>query len=972
MHSRSHAVRRLALLLPLVLLQAPLEAKPVRKAAVPAAAAPAPKADTGPWLYRGSDIPHDKEWIFGELPNGLRYAVRRNGVPPGQVSIRVRMDVGSLHEMDSERGYAHLMEHMVFRQSKYLGDGEAIHTWQRLGATFGSDTNAVTSPVSTTFKLDLPGVTPQGLDESFKLLSGMMIAPTLSTANLRADVPIVLAEKRESGGKAERIGDAKQQTLYAGLRLAQRSPIGTVATLEAATEASIRAFHKRWYRPENAAIFAAGDVDPAQLEALIKKYFADWNVPGKPAVQPFFGDPLPPKGAKGVAPVGEVRVLVEPDTPRELTYAVLRPWRPVRDTILLNQNRMIDGIAANIINRRLESKARQGAGYLSAGVFQERTLRSTDMTAVLITPIGEDWRTALKEVRGVVADALAKPPTMEEIAREMAELNVVFESEVEQRSLAAGGKLADSMVDALDIRETVATPEVVLDIFNRSRSMITPERVLASTRRIFSGVVTRGIYVTPKAGEANEAALRAALAAPIKADLKPRSTAAPISFAQLAPLGTPGRVIAAEPTIVIKMNELTFDNGVKVQLLPDAEEPGRVTLKVRWGAGLRSFATNEAALATLGELALVPSGEGPLDEEQIDRITTGRKMGFDFSLGETAFEFSGATRAADLADQLYLFAAKFAQPRWDKAPLERAKTTAQLQYEALSASPGGVMQRDLGWLQRGRDPRYSTATPAQIAAVTPEAFKAKWEALLAQGPIEVQLFGDFEGDKAIEALRKTFGALAPRAPLSASLAPLNPATMPASTEPVVLTHRGDKGQAAAVIAWPTGGGMERVREARQLEILSQLAQNRLLDKLREKLGAAYSPQVANDWPRELAGGGAILALADVEPKAVPTFFATADEIAADLAARPPGQDELVRVLEPLKQLIDRAMKSSSYIMSQIEGATTDPRKYEALRTLEDDLTKTTPEAMQALAAKYLRRDASWRVAILPEASARKP
>ena len=50
------------------------------------------------WLYRCSDIPIDKEWQFGELPNGVRYVVRKNGVPPGQVSIRIRMDVGSLYE----------------------------------------------------------------------------------------------------------------------------------------------------------------------------------------------------------------------------------------------------------------------------------------------------------------------------------------------------------------------------------------------------------------------------------------------------------------------------------------------------------------------------------------------------------------------------------------------------------------------------------------------------------------------------------------------------------------------------------------------------------------------------------------------------------------------------------------------------------------------------------------------------------
>ena len=85
-----------------------------------------------------------------ELPNGLRYAVRNNRVPPGQVSIRIRVDAGSLNERDEERGFAHLIEHLLFRQSQYLGDGEAIPTWQRLGASFGNDTNAETTPACAT------------------------------------------------------------------------------------------------------------------------------------------------------------------------------------------------------------------------------------------------------------------------------------------------------------------------------------------------------------------------------------------------------------------------------------------------------------------------------------------------------------------------------------------------------------------------------------------------------------------------------------------------------------------------------------------------------------------------------------------------------------------------------------------------------------------------------------------------------
>src|SRR3546814_5256029 len=87
------------------------------------------------------------------------------------------MDVGSMFETDEERGYAHLLEHLTFRGSEHIPDGEAKRIWQRFGVTFGSDSNAQTTPTQTAYQLDLPSVTPANLDEGMKLLSGMIRAP---------------------------------------------------------------------------------------------------------------------------------------------------------------------------------------------------------------------------------------------------------------------------------------------------------------------------------------------------------------------------------------------------------------------------------------------------------------------------------------------------------------------------------------------------------------------------------------------------------------------------------------------------------------------------------------------------------------------------------------------------------------------------------------------------------------------------
>lgn len=940
-------------------------------------AIPAPRAlqvnGEVPWLYRGSDVPVDEQWLFGEMKNGLRYAVRGNGVPPQQVSIRVRIDAGSLHEKDTEQGYAHLLEHLLFRESKYLKQAEAIAAWQRLGATFGSDANAETSPTHTAYKLDIPNIDQAKLSESFKLLSGMIREPVLNDANVAAERPIVLAEKRERGGAGLRIADLTRQTFFAGQRLAARNPIGTDETLRAANGKDVKAFYDRWYRPENAVIVVVGDADPMVLAGLVEQWFGDWEGKGKPGVTPDFGDPVAPAAApenpvEGT-PIGELAVGVEPDLPRSLTYAVMRPWRQVEDTIAYNEGLLIDAVAQSIINRRLEARARGGGSFLYAQVQQDDVSRSTDATFVTFAPLTSDWQAALADVRSVIADALTNPPTQEEIDREVAEFDVVFANQVEQESVQSGSDLANNLVNAVDIRETVAAPDVVLNVFRGMTARLNPDEVLARTKALFDGTVTRSVYVTPMPGEADADMLRLALAREAVVDGSARLAAQTISFDELPPVGEPGIIAEQKPLGLLDVEQIDFANGVKALVWANDAEPGRVTVRVRFGAGYRAFDKDSAVYAALGEAALVGSGLGELGQNEIDRLATGRKLGFDFGIDEAVFTFTAQTRSEDVVDQLYLFAAKLGMPRWDKDPVIRAKAAAELAYNTYSTSPGGILNRDLEYLVTGGDQRFATPSPAALRDVTPEGFRAVWEPLLKQGPVEVLVFGEFDQPAVIEQLRVTFGALPPREPIAPDVAARVPSFAVAGDRPAIVTHRGDANQAAAVVAWPSGGGVDALREGRQLEILTQLFNNRLLEALRERAGASYSPQVFSRWPADIASGGRITALAQLEPEFVPVFFAEADRIAKDLAANPPTADELERVTEPLGQLIRRASTGNQFWLYNLEGAAFDPRRVGLLRTLLADYSQTSPQAMQFLADRYFANGAPYRLAIIPEGQA---
>jgi zinc protease len=527
--------------------------------------------------------------------------------------------------------------------------------------------------------------------------------------------------------------------------------------------------------------------------------------------------------------------------------------------------------------------------------------------------------------------------------------------------------LADDLVSALDIHETVAAPEVVQDIFHKSFPLFTPQAVLEHSRKLFSGTVLRALYITPVAGEADAAALRKALLEPVVPDTQVRADQTPLSFAQLPAIGPVGRVIETVQTGIDEIEQVNLANGVKVMLWPTSSDPGRVTVKLMFGAGYRAFSAQDMPYIGLGPVALVSAGQGTLGQDELDRITTGRKLGFDFRIDDGSFVFSADTRREDLADQLYLFAGKLATPRWDAPPILRAAAAARQQYASYAASPQGILERDLRYLQRGKDARFRNPSPDDLADVTSDGFRKVWAPILASGPIEVQIFGDFDRASAMTALLKTLGALPPRPQQVANVFPSRIAVPIPSLMPTTLTHRGDPSQAAAVVSWPTGGGTANLRESRQLVILSDIFSNRLLDALREKLGASYAPQVGSEWPLDLDNGGSLTAIAQLSPDIAAKFFAAADAIAADLAGNPPSADELARVIEPLRQQISRSATSTGFYMQQLEGATRDPARYKAISSIYADYTQTSPQAMQALAQKYLVKERAWRVAVVPEA-----
>jgi zinc protease len=934
----------------LLLLAGPALAQP----SAPAAAAPA--SGDADWFYRGSDIPRDPAWRFGTLPNGLHYAVRRNALPAGQVSIRVRVDAGSMHETDNERGWAHFLEHMLFRGTRTYPDRQAREIWQQLGASFGSDTNARTDATNTVYVLNLPHAAREPLDTSLAVLAEMMSQARIEPAAVDAERPVVLAEKGRRPELSVRVNDISQRLFYAGLLYGQRDTIGTDETLNAATAAGIRGFYKRWYRPERTTVVMVGDADPAMMEDLIRARFGGWRGEGPAPAEPDYGHI-----AEVQPPVAN---LAYPGAPTAVNLVWLRPYERSRHTLAREQLFLAEALAEMIVNRRLEAHARATSAFVGGAIDSGRSRNIANTTSMSLIARDGNWRGALTEAYAIVGDALRAPPSVAEIQRELSNIRTAADGAVQAEPTALSQVWAESMVNAVDNEAIISTARTVRDNFEVNTRAMTPERIEAAMQAMFTGSGPRMMIVSPAPIAGGETALAEGLAAARATAPAQRETERRVTFNDLPRLGNPGRVVSRARIEDMDTTIVRFANGTTLTFKHTEYERGSVSVQMRFGGGVTAMSPTRPSLGWLSGL-VGPSGLANLDLSGMERLLTGRRINLAFGIDEDAFVLAGATNAADLPDQLRLLATKLVRPRWDAALLQRFRSAAVESFDLNLSSASARAGRELGGVIRPNDQRWRPIEKAEMQAVTVEQFRDFFTPYLAQGPVNVIIVGDVTLDAAIEAVRRTIGALPARpAPvLAPGAATLNPPAP--DPRPRRFTHEGDPNQAYAMIGWSTLGGEDNIRPRRALALAANMFETRLFDRLREQEGATYAPDASHLSADEFPAWGVFYAAAEIRPASVDTFFRIAREIVADLAAHPARPDEFARALNPVLSGIERRIATNGYWLDALENWDRDPRAIANVRNYLADYRALTPEDVRRAVATYVTDQGDWSMLVLP-------
>jgi zinc protease len=226
------------------------------------------------------------------LPNGLRVYTSVDRTTPN-VSVQVWYGVGSKNDPRGRSGFAHLFEHLMFKATRDLPP----ESFDRLTEDVGGMNNASTADDYTEYHEVVPANHLQRLIWAEAERMGALV---VDEANFKSEREVVKEELRQRV-LATPYGrfftfDLPQATYKA--HPYHRPGIGSIADLDAATLDDVRAFHREFYRPDNAALIVVGNFDEAQLNAWVDKYFGPLEPPPAPIQQVAAKEP--PRTGPGV------------------------------------------------------------------------------------------------------------------------------------------------------------------------------------------------------------------------------------------------------------------------------------------------------------------------------------------------------------------------------------------------------------------------------------------------------------------------------------------------------------------------------------------------------------------------------------------------------------------------------------------------------------------------------------------------
>lgn len=859
-------------------------------------------------------VPQDPNVKVGKLDNGLTYYIRHNAYPEGVASYYIAQKVGSLQEEESQRGLAHLLEHLAFNGTDHFKDNDLQEYLQSIGVEYGRNLNAYTSIDQTVYYFtDVPTKRATAVDSCMLILKDWSNGITLTQKAIDDERDIVHNEYRMRMVGMQRMLERSLPALYPDCKYGVRMPIGLMSVIDGCHPEAIRSYYRKWYRPDNQAIIIVGDIDVDKIEAKIKEMFSDIKVPADAA-----------KVEAVPVPDNEKPIFVV-DKDKEQRADVIMTFlkhdampREVKGSMAnLIQCYMVN-VISQMMNARYAEKANDpNCPFLNAGASYGNFLVSSTKDAVTVQTVAKPGKVIEAYIAGLNEIKRAKEFgfTATEYLRAKEDFMSSIERAYTNRDKMKNEEFTGQYVSNFIEGEPIPSVEQEYQIYQQIVPMLSVEVVNQAIKELFTVESDKNLVTFAALQEREGATYPTAddFAAAV-AKVREAKLEAYVDNVKQEPLiaqaPKAGSVKKTTENKQLGFKQLELSNGAKVILKKTDYKDDEVRFSAFAKGGMYAFPQSQALDVALLPQIISAGGFGNFSNTEIQKALAGKQASVGLNLSDYGHGLSGSSTPKDLETLFQLIYLNMTAVAKDEKSVENFRQMIMTSLANQSNNPQLVFQDSVGSTKFPGDKLQRVPKAEDVKAINYDNVLAITKQLYGNAKDFTFVFvGNFDEQTILPLINTYIASL----PSNGKSFVNTQAQLAKGKKSNVFEKKMSNPQSMVIEYWTSAPMANTLRNRITADIAGRVLDMAYNRAIREELSAAYHAGAEGGF--ELNADGTVCYYingdAQLNPskaaEAVPCFFSGMDKTIAQ-----PSAEDLQKAKEILMKNADVSAKTNGY------------------------------------------------------------
>lgn len=672
-------------------------------------------------------LPVDTAVRYGKLSNGLTYIIRHNDNPEHRADFYIAQKVGSVLEDEEQRGLAHFLEHMAFNGSQHFPGKSMLNYLERNGVKFGTDLNAYTSFDQTVYNIINVPVDKSGIvDSCLYILYDWSTAIALEDEEIDNERGVIHEEWRTRNNASMRIFETMLPKITAGSRYAERMPIGKMEVVMNFPYDTLRAYYKKWYRPDQQGIIIVGDIDADETEQKIIDMFSSIPLPQPLAERPEYTIPANDEPIIAIATDKEAQNNVvslyckHKSLPLEL-----------KATIIGLQEDYYQAISKYVLTERLNEIARKPGAPIIAASVEDDDMIARSQQAFMVDALAKEGQSA--EALKLIAEETERYRqygiTPGEYERAVAAIQAAYQKAYNERGTRSNSSYTDEYVryyleggyimDIADEYEAIKRIVAVTD-YNRINYYIKSHITANNRIAIITGIEKNGVaYPT-------EAEVAAMLKQVSEQELHPyNDETASKKLIENEPV--PGKIKETKYDSELQITRMKLGNGAEVILKPTDYKSDEIILNAVSKGGALLYGKDDILNLKAFDDIIELSRWGGHTDIDLMKMLAGKHVSLTLSLTGKREAVNGETTVRDFETMMQLLYLSMTDITRDDEAFAVWKSNIEDQLRNIGASPRAALSDTIIQALYKGDPRKKNPKEEDIEKVDYDRVLQIWK-----------------------------------------------------------------------------------------------------------------------------------------------------------------------------------------------------------------------------------------------------